>query len=125
MPNFGELRQCEVRRIPLPRTPLNRVAGKKRRIAWRGIIDQRQDAHQRGGDASTMAGELVRHLVVELIPAEELAPVLAGEGSRSLPLEGQLQQYAEWDLVSHTFALRDDDSAVVALVLEQKARRAN
>ena len=35
-----------------------------------------------------MAGELVRHLVVELIPAEELAPVLAGEGSGSFPLEG-------------------------------------
>jgi len=72
-----------------------------------------------------MAGELVRHLVVELIPAEDLAPVLAGEGSRSFPLEGQLQEYADWDLVSHTFALRDDGSAVVALVLEQKARRAN
>ena len=73
-----------------------------------------------------MAGELVRHLVVELIPAEDLAPVLAGEGSRSFPLEGQLQEeYADWDLVSHTFALRDDGSAVVALVLEQKARRAD
>ena len=67
----------------------------------------------------------MRHLVVELIPAEDLATVLAGEGPRSLPLEGQLQDYAEWDLVSHTFALRDDGSAVVALVLEQKARRAN
>jgi hypothetical protein len=41
-----------------------------------------------------MAGELVRHLVVELIPAEDLAPVLAGEGSRSFPLEGQLEEYA-------------------------------
>jgi hypothetical protein len=72
-----------------------------------------------------MAGELVRHLVVELIPAEDLAPVLSGEGPRSFPLEGQLEELADWDLVSHTFALRDDGSAVVALVLEQKARRAN
>jgi hypothetical protein len=24
MPNFGELRQCEVRRIPIPRTPVNK-----------------------------------------------------------------------------------------------------
>ena len=80
---------------------------------------------EEGGDASTMAGELVRHLVVELISAHDLAPVLAGEGSRSFPLEGQLQDYADSDLVSHTFALRDDDSAVVALILEQKVRRAN
>ena len=32
-----------------------------------------------------MAGELVRHLVVELIPAEELAPVLAGGRVKKLP----------------------------------------
>ena len=101
------------------------MSAKERRIAWRGIIDQRRTLIKEEA-MLPMAGELVRHLVVELIPAEELAPVLAGEGSRSFPLEGQLQEeYAEWDLVSHTFALRDDDSAVVALVLEQKARRAN
>ena len=71
-----------------------------------------------------MAGELVRHLVVELIPAEELAPVLAGEGSGSFPLEGQPEGYGDWELVSHTFDLREDGSAIVALVFEQKARRA-
>src|SRR5215207_5968573 len=39
-----------------PLTPLNRVAGKERRIAWRGIIDQRQDTHRRGGDAPNGRG---------------------------------------------------------------------
>jgi hypothetical protein len=71
-----------------------------------------------------MARELVRHLVLKLIPAEELAPVLAGEGSRSFPLEGAVEEYSEWELVSHTFNLREDDTAIVALIFEQKARRA-
>jgi hypothetical protein len=71
-----------------------------------------------------MAGELVRHLVVELMPAQELAPVLAGEGSGSFPLEDALEGYEDWDLVSHTFDLREDGGAIVTLIFEQKARRA-
>jgi hypothetical protein len=71
-----------------------------------------------------MPGELVRHLVLELIPAEDLGPVLTGEGPRSFPLEGAVEEYSDWDLVSHTFNLRDDDTAIVALIFEQKARRA-
>jgi len=50
-----------------------------------------------------MPRELVRHLVVELIPAEALAPVLAGEGARRFPLAGGLEEYSDWELVSHSF----------------------
>jgi hypothetical protein len=72
-----------------------------------------------------MPRELVRHLVLKLIPAEDLAPVLTGEESTSFPLEGSIGEYSEWDLVSHTFNLRNDDTAIVALIFEQKARRVN
>jgi hypothetical protein len=70
-----------------------------------------------------MPRELVRHLVVELIPAQALAPVLAGEGPRRFPLVGALEEYSDWELVSHTFDVRDDDTAVLAVIFEQKARR--
>jgi hypothetical protein len=36
--------------------------------------------------------ELVRHLVVEPIPAQALAPVLAGEELRRFPLAGGLEE---------------------------------
>ena len=70
-----------------------------------------------------MPRELVRHLVVELIPAEALAPVLTGEGPRRFPLAGGLEEYNDWELVSHTFDLRDDETAVLAVIFEQRARR--
>lgn len=70
-----------------------------------------------------MPRELVRHLVVELIPAEVLAPVLAGEGAKRLPLAGGLEVYSDWELVSHTFNVRDDETAVLAVIFEQRARR--
>lgn len=70
-----------------------------------------------------MPRELVRHLVVELIPAEVLAPVLAGEGAKRLPLAGGLEEYSDWELVSHTFNVRDNETAVLAIIFEQKARR--
>jgi hypothetical protein len=71
-----------------------------------------------------MPRELVRHLVVELIPADALAPVLAGEGPRRFPLRGALEEeYANWELVSHSFEVRDDDTAVLAVIFEQRARR--
>lgn len=56
---------------------------------------------------------------------EDLAPVLAGEGSTIIPLEYSIGEYGEWDLVSHTFDLRNDDTAIVALIFEHKARRVN
>ena len=70
-----------------------------------------------------MPKELVRHLVVELIPAEAVAPVLAGEGPRRLPLTGGLEEYSEGGLVWHTFDVRDDDAAVLAVIFEQIASR--
>jgi hypothetical protein len=70
-----------------------------------------------------MPRELVRHLVVELIPAQALAPVLAGEEPRRFPLAGALEEYSNWELVSHTFSVRDDDTAVLAIIFEQRARR--
>jgi hypothetical protein len=40
-----------------------------------------------------MPRELVRHLVVELTPAEAIAPVMAGEGPRRFPLADGLEEY--------------------------------
>jgi hypothetical protein len=49
--------------------------------------------------------------------------VLAGEGARRLPLAGGLQEYSDWELVSHTFNVRDDETAVLAVIFEQRAQR--
>jgi hypothetical protein len=49
--------------------------------------------------------------------------VLAGEGPRRFPLAGGLVEYNDWELVSHTFTVRDDDTAVIAVIFEQRARR--
>jgi hypothetical protein len=70
-----------------------------------------------------MPREPVRHLVVELIPTEALSPVLAGEGARRFPLAGAFEEYSDWELVSHTFNVRDDDTAVLAVIFGQRARR--
>jgi hypothetical protein len=70
-----------------------------------------------------MPRKLVRHLVVELISAEVLAPVLAGKGARCFPLAGGLEEYSNWELVSHTFTIRGDNTAVLAVIFQQRARR--
>ena len=70
-----------------------------------------------------MPRELVRYLVVELIPAEALAPVLAGEGARRFPLAGGLEEYSDWELVSHSFTVQDDGTAVLAVRFQQRTRR--
>lgn len=71
-----------------------------------------------------MARELERHLVVEVIPAERLASVLTGEEPGRFPLDqGVIAEYGEWDLVSHTFDVREDNTGVITVVFEQKARR--
>jgi hypothetical protein len=63
--------------------------------------------------------ELERHLVVEVIPAEALAPVLSGEcAGGQFPLGSSLAQYADWTLVSHTFALQVDGAAIFTAVFE-------
>jgi len=69
-----------------------------------------------------MPRELERHLVVAPIPAEALAPALAGEEPRMFPLTGALAEYAEWDLVSHSLDVRDDGTAIFAAVFETKVR---
>jgi hypothetical protein len=76
---------------------------------------------RRGGES--IPRELVRHPVAELIPAEVLASVLAGKGARRLPLTGGLEEYSDWEPVSHTFDVRDDETAVLAVIFEQRARR--
>jgi hypothetical protein len=69
-----------------------------------------------------MPNERERHLVVASIPAQTLAPVLAGERPGQFPLAGPLAQYDEWDLVSHTFEVGDDGSAILPAVLETRVR---
>jgi hypothetical protein len=63
--------------------------------------------------------ELERHLVMEVMPAEMLAPVLAGEraGGR-FPLGSALAQYNDWTLVSHTFEVQADGTAIFTAVFE-------
>jgi hypothetical protein len=69
-----------------------------------------------------MPNERERHLVVASIPAQSLAPVLAGERLGQFPLVGPLAHYAEWDVVSHTFEVVDDGSAILTAVLETRVR---
>ena len=54
-----------------------------------------------------MPKELERHLVVEVIPAQTLAPALSGDEPGRFPLdEGVIAEYGDWDLISHTFDVR-------------------
>ncbi len=61
-------------------------------------------------------------LGVEPKPAEVLTLMLAGEGPRRLPLAGVLED-SDWRLLSHTFTVRDDDTAALAIIFEQGASR--
>src|SRR5215207_1502482 len=69
-----------------------------------------------------MPRELERHLVVATIPAQTLAPVLAGERPGQFPLTGPLAEYGEWDLVSHSFEVRDDGTAILTAIFETRVR---
>lgn len=72
-----------------------------------------------------MPRELERHLVVEVIPKEMLASVLSGEEPGQFPLdEGVIAEYSDWELVSHTFNVLNDGTAVLAVIFETRARRA-
>jgi hypothetical protein len=63
--------------------------------------------------------ELERHLVVEVMPAEMLAPVLAGErAGGQFPLGSALAQYNDWTLVSHTFDVQGDGTAIFTAIFE-------
>jgi hypothetical protein len=69
-----------------------------------------------------MPKELQRYLVVASIPAQTIAPALAGERPGQFPLGGPLAEYDQWDLVSHTFEVRDDGSAILTALLESRVR---
>ncbi len=66
-----------------------------------------------------MSKELERHLVVEVMPAEMLAPVLAGERpGGQFPLGSALAQYNDWTLVSHTFEAQGDGTSIFTAIFE-------
>jgi hypothetical protein len=78
------------------------------------------------GKEEAMPRELERHLVVEVIPQEMLAPALTGEEPGRFPLdEGVIAEYSEWELVSHTFTVLNNGSAILTVIFETRARRAN
>jgi hypothetical protein len=64
--------------------------------------------------------EVERHLVVEVMSAQTLSPLLAGEQKGAqFPLGGgALAQYNDWTLVSHTFEVQGDGTAIFTAVFE-------
>jgi len=70
-----------------------------------------------------MPRQLERQLVVAPIPTQTLTPVLAGERPGQFPLEGPFAEYAEWDLVSHSFEVQDDGSAILTAIFETRVQR--
>lgn len=63
-----------------------------------------------------------RVLIVEHIPKERLAATMAGEGASVYKLDGAQARYTKdggWSLLSHTFALREDESGVFTLLFER------
>jgi hypothetical protein len=67
--------------------------------------------------------ELERHVVAVRIPAEALAPVFAGEGPGWFPLADVPAEYSDWELVSHTFNVLEDRTAVLTIIFERRAQR--
>ena len=55
------------------------------------------------------------------IPAEVLAPVLVGEGPCRFPLADVPAEYSDWELVSHSFNVREDHTAALAIIFERRA----
>ena len=60
---------------------------------------------------------------VEPKPAEALTLMLGGEGPRRFPLAGVLEEDSDWGLVYQTFTVRDDDTAALAVIFEQRTSR--
>jgi len=68
---------------------------------------------------------LERHLVVEVVSSEMLVSMLSGDEPGRFPLDQGLRvDYGDWELVSHTFDIRDDGAGILAVVFKIKARRA-
>ena len=57
------------------------------------------------------------------IPAEALAPVFHGEGPCRFPLADVPAEYSDWELVSHTFNVREDHTGALAIIFERRAQR--
>lgn len=61
-----------------------------------------------------------RVLIVERISGQKLAAVMAGEGAGVFSLGGVSEQYqSDWNMVSHTFQVQDNDTAVITYLLER------
>jgi hypothetical protein len=68
----------------------------------------------------TMPRDVERALVVELKPSQKLAPTLSGEGQSNFSLAGGIAEYKDdWTLVSHTFEVQPDGSAVFTVIFER------
>ncbi len=68
--------------------------------------------------------EVERALAMERVPKRKLAATLAGEGTAVFELSEAQVLYAKadgWSLVSHTFEMQADGSAVLSLMFERKA----
>ena len=73
-----------------------------------------------------LVAEVERALAVERVPKGKLAATLAGEGTAVFELSEAQVLYAKadgWSLVSHTFEMQADGSAVLSLMFERKASR--
>ena len=57
------------------------------------------------------------------ISAEALAPVFAEDRPVQVPLASVPAEYRNWKLVTHTFNIRDDHTAVLAIIFERRAQR--
>ena len=70
--------------------------------------------------------EVERAPAVERVPKGKLAATLAGEETAVFELSEAQVLYAKaagWSLVSHTFEVQADGSAVLSLMFERKASR--
>ncbi len=73
-----------------------------------------------GGAASPQRVE--RKCIVERIDKQTLAPVLTGEGAIHSDLGAQAPEpyfMSDWRLVSHTFAIQDDETGILTYILER------
>ncbi len=67
--------------------------------------------------------QMERVLWVELVPKERVGATLSGEGASQLSLGGFSEQFLRedgWEIVSHTFEIREGDSAVLTLLFERE-----
>ena len=73
------------------------------------------------GGGGRSGRETERRLVVELIDRNRIAPTLEGEGAAYMTMGGGPAEYRRggWKVVSHTFELFEDGSALFTYLLER------